>query len=120
LPSADVYLGLAACMGRRNDLTGAEQALTEAQRLEPDNPAVVANVGVLQSSKGDLPAAIQALQRAVELDPAMLEARFHLSVAFAKAGRRSEAAATARDLLGRLPSDSPQRPEVERLLRAIQ
>ncbi len=121
LPTADVYLGLATCLGRRNDLAGAEQALAEARRLEPDNPAVIANVGILQASKGNVPAAIAALEQAIALDPNMLEARFNLALAYARAGRRADAAATARELLGRLPSGSShQRSEVERFLRAIQ
>jgi choline-sulfatase len=120
LPSADVFLGLATCLGQRRDLTGAERALNEARRLEPDNPAVIANIGLLQATKGDLPAAIQSLNAALTIDPALHEARFNLAVAYAKAGRRQEAAVAARELLTRLPREAPQRSEVERLLRAVQ
>jgi Flp pilus assembly protein TadD len=120
LPSADVFLGLATCLGQRRDLAGAERALNEARRLEPDNPSVTANLGLLHAAKGDLPAAIQALKAALDVDPGLHEARFNLALAYAKAGRRSEAAASARELLNRLPPDAPQRPEVERLLRAVQ
>jgi choline-sulfatase len=119
LPSADAHLGLATCLGRRNDLAGAERALIEARRLEPHNPAVLANAGILQASRGDLPAAIASLQGALAADPGLDEARFNLAVAFAKAGRRADAAATARDLLARLPANAPQRAEVERLIRAV-
>jgi choline-sulfatase len=120
LPGADVHLGLATCLGQRGDLAGAERALAEAQRIEPDNPGVIANLGLVQASKGDFPAAIQSLSTALAADPAMHEARFNLAVVYAKAGRRTDAAATARDLLARLPSNAPQRSEVERLLRAVQ
>ena len=120
LPSADVYLGLATCLGERNDLAGAERALAEAQRIEPDNPSVIANIGLLQASKGDYGSAIRSFTRALDADPGLHEARFRLAVTYAKAGRRAEAAATARDLLSRLPADAPQRPEVERLIRAVQ
>ena len=51
LPSADLYLGLATCLGRRNDLAAAERALGEARRLEPDNPAVLANIGILRAAQ---------------------------------------------------------------------
>ena len=119
LPSADVFLGLATCLGRRRDLSGAEAALASAQRLEPDNPVVVANLGILQASKGNLPAAIETLTRAIALDPSLLEARFNLALAYARAGRRDDAGVTARDLLARLPEDAPQRAEVERLLKAV-
>ena len=120
LPTADVHLGLATCLGRRGDLAGAERALGEARRLEPDNPAVIANLGLLQASKGDFAAAIASLSAALAADPGMDEARFNLAVVYAKAGRRTEAAAAARELLARLPAAAPQRSEVERLLRAVQ
>jgi cytochrome c-type biogenesis protein CcmH/NrfG len=120
LPSGDADLGLATCLGRRGDLAGAEKALADAQRIEPDNPVIMANVGILQASKGNLTAAIDVLTRALTKDPDLHEARFNLAVAYAKAGRRAEAAAAARELLRRLPPSAPQRPEVERLLRAVQ
>ena len=120
LPTADVHLGLATCLGRRGDLAGAERALAEARRIEPDNPAVIANLGLLQASKGDFPAAIRSLSAALAADPNLHEARFNLAVAYAKAGRRAEAASAARELLSRLPQNAPQRPEIERLLRAVQ
>ena len=119
LPSADVYLGLASCLGQRRDLAGAERALGEARRLEPDNPAVTANLGILQAAKGDMAAAIESLTTALAADPNLHEARFNLALAYAKSGRRTDAAVAARDLLARLPSNAPQRPEVERLLRAV-
>jgi arylsulfatase A-like enzyme/cytochrome c-type biogenesis protein CcmH/NrfG len=120
LPSADVYLGLATCLGRRNDLAGAERALNEARRLEPDNPAVLANVGILRAAKGDLAGAIPSLTAALAADPNLHEARFNLALVYAKLGRRADAAGAARDLLARLPANAPQRPEIERLLRAVQ
>jgi arylsulfatase A-like enzyme/cytochrome c-type biogenesis protein CcmH/NrfG len=120
LPSADAFLGLATCYGQHNDLAGAERALAEAKRLEPDNPIVTANIGILQLSRNQLAPAIASLTAALARDPGLDEARFNLAVAYAKAGRRNDAAAAARDLLARLPPNAPQRAEVERLLRAIQ
>jgi arylsulfatase A-like enzyme/cytochrome c-type biogenesis protein CcmH/NrfG len=119
LPSADVYLGLATCLGQKGDLAGAERALAEARRLEPDNPSVTANFGILQAARGDLAGAIQSLIAALAADPDLHEARFNLALAYAKSGRRSDAAAAARELLSRLPLNAPQREEVDRLLRAV-
>ena len=45
-------LGLATCLGRRRDLAGAERALDEARRLEPDNPSVIANLGLPAGGEG--------------------------------------------------------------------
>jgi len=120
LPTADAHLGLATCLGRRNDLAGAERALAAARQREPGNPVVTANLGVLQGAKGDLPGAIRSLEAALAADSTLDEARFNLALAYARAGRRSDAAAAARELLSRLPADAPQRSEVQRLLRAVQ
>jgi Flp pilus assembly protein TadD len=120
LPSADLYLGLASCLGQRHDLAGAGRALDEAKRLEPDNPAVAANMGILLAARADWPGAIAALSSALRIDPNLHEARFNLALAYAKSGHRAEAAAAAREILTRLPANAPQRPEVERLLRAVQ
>lgn len=119
LATADVYLGLAACLGDRRDLDGAERALTEARRLEPDNPVITANIGILKATRGDNRGAIDALKAALAAEPNLHEARFNLALAYARAGQRTEAIATARDLLGRVPPGAPQRAEIERLLAAL-
>jgi Flp pilus assembly protein TadD len=120
LPTTDAHLGLATCLGRRNDLAGAERTLTEARRREPDNPVLIANLGIVQAAKGNLPGAIATLKLALDADQNLHEARFNLALAYAKAGRRADAAAAARELLSRLPPGAPERAEVERLLRAVQ
>ena len=94
--------------------------LPAARLREPGNPVVTANMGLVQASKGDFDGAIRSLSSALAKDPGLHEARFNLAVTYAKAGRRAEAAASARDLLSRLASSAPQRPEVERLLKAVQ
>jgi choline-sulfatase len=120
LPSADPFLGLAACLGQRRDLAGAERALGEARRLEPSNPVVLANIGILQAAKGDVVAAIDALKAALTADPDLHEARFNLTLAYARAGRRADAIAAARDLLARLPPDAPQRTAISKLIKSLQ
>ena len=83
LPGAESHLGIATCLGRANDLAGAERALAEARRLEPDNPVVVANVGILQAA-GRQPAALQILRAALAADPNLHEARFNLALVLAR------------------------------------
>ena len=78
---------------------------------------VSANLGLVLSDSGHPADAIEPLQRALTIDPDLHQARFGLAIAFARAGRRAEAAAAAEELLRRLPPDAPQRPEVERLIR---
>lgn len=120
LPGADAHVGLATCQGRRQDLNGAQQSLEEARRRAPDDPIVSANFGILKAARGDLPGATASLEAALAADPGMDEARFNLALVYAKLNKRSEAAAAARELLRRLPPNAAQRPEVERLLKAVQ
>ena len=119
LPSADAHLGLAACETAERRFDAAAQTLRDAERVEPGNPVVMANLGLVLSDGGHPADAIAPLQRALTLDPDLHHARFALAVAFARAGRRAEAAATAQELLRRLPPDAPQRAEVERLIKEL-
>jgi cytochrome c-type biogenesis protein CcmH/NrfG len=119
LPSADAHLGLAGCQIAAKNPSAAQHTLKAAQGIEPDNPVVLANLGLVLSDSGQPAAAVPALQRALTLDPDLHQARFALALAFARSGRRAEAAEQAAELLRRLPADAPQRPEVERLLAAV-
>ena len=117
-PGADAHLGLAACQTASRQFDAAAATLREADRVEPDNPVVAANLG-LALSNGRVADGVPHLQRALALDPDFNEARFHLAVALARLGRREAAAREAEELLRRLPPDAPQRPEVLRLLAAL-
>jgi arylsulfatase A-like enzyme/cytochrome c-type biogenesis protein CcmH/NrfG len=119
MPGADPHLGLARChaVARRTERAVAE--LRAADRAEPDNPVVLANLGIVLSDGGRPAEGILSLERAVSLDPDFHEARFNLAVAYARAERRPDAAREAGELLRRLPADAPQRPEIQRLLNAV-
>ena len=118
-PTADAHLGLAGCQVAARRFSDAAAILRDAEAVEPDNPVVVANRGVVLSDGGRPLEAVPILQRALTLDPDFHQARFNLALAYARAGRRSDAAREASDLLRRLPASAPQRPEVERLLAAV-
>jgi choline-sulfatase len=119
LPSADAHLGRAACEVAAKHTAAAARTLTEAQQVEPDNPVVSANLGLLLSDTGQPAAGIPHLQRALSLDPDLHQARFGLAIAYARTNRRAEAAKEAQELLRRLPAGAPQRLEIERLLAAV-
>jgi tetratricopeptide (TPR) repeat protein len=120
VPGAEGYLGRAGCEVQARDIAAARRSLTRALAAEPGNPVVNANLGMLLSDAGQPGIAIPYLQRALAVDPDLHQARFALAGAFARAGHRMEAATQARELLRRLPANAPQRPDVERLLRAVQ
>ena len=117
LPSADAHLGLAGCQVSERQFDSAVATLREAERIEPGNPVVMANLGLVLSDSGHPAEAIDPLRRALTIDPDLHHARFGLAIAFARAGRRADATSAAEELMRRLPPDAPQRPEVERLIR---
>ncbi len=119
LPSVDAHLGLAGCQVALHDPKAAIQTLQTAEDIEPDNPVVSANLGLVLSDAGNPAGAIPHLERALLLDADLHQARFGLAIAYARSGRREDAAREAATLLKKLPADAPQRPEVERLLAAV-
>lgn len=119
LPSADPYLGLAMCQARRGATGAALATLGDGRRAEPGNPVVEANIGLLMLESGRTDEAVEALGRALGIDPDLYPARFALARALGRAGRREAALREATELLRRLPANAPQRPEVERLVAAL-
>jgi tetratricopeptide (TPR) repeat protein len=119
VPTADAHLGLGRCQAAARRPGEVYVTLLEAQRVEPDNPVVFANMGIVLSEMGRHADSIKAFQRALTLDPDFHEARFNLARAYARAGQRADAAREAQDLLIRLPAGAPQRAEVQRLLDAV-
>lgn len=119
VPSADPYISLAFCLRAAGDARAARGVLAAARKVEPGNPVVEANLGLLAFDQGHLDDAIEALGAAVRTDPDLHEARFVLARALARAGRPGAARDHAQVLLARLPADAPQRAEVQRLLEAL-
>jgi len=74
---------------------------------------------LLAAAKGEIPAAIDELNAALASDPDLHDARFNLAVAYARAGRRTEATAAVEALLSRLPANDPRRADANRLLSSL-
>jgi cytochrome c-type biogenesis protein CcmH/NrfG len=119
LPSVDAHLGLAGCALSSGQRDVAERTLRDAEHVEPDNPVILANLGMAISDGGRPADGVPFLQRALSVDPDLDHARFALAIAYARVGRRDEAAQQAAELLRRLPDSAPQRSEVERLLATL-
>jgi choline-sulfatase len=121
IPSADPHLGLAECLAATGrTAAAARRALIAADRIEPGNPIVSANLGMMALETGQITEAINRLKTALARAPDLHQARFALARAYARAGERAPAAREAQELLTRLPPDAPQRAEVQRLLAALQ
>lgn len=119
MPGADPHLGIARCHALARRFGAAAAELRIADRSEPDNPVVLANLGIVLSDGGHPADGVAPLERALSIEPDFHEARFNLALAHARAGNRAAAARQAEELLRRLPADAPQRSEVERLLQSV-
>lgn len=106
---APVYLR----MGRFTDAVGAYHA---AIRLEGSTAARESGLGEALASAADgviSDEAEAAFNRALRLEPDYPKARFYLATAMAQDGKLQEAVAAWREMLVKLPADSPWRVPVE-------
>ncbi len=117
--SVDAHLGLAECLVDAGKIPDALTVLGQAAVAEPGNPVVLANQGLLLSDSGQPGKAIPLLEQALGLDGDLYQARFHLAIAYARTGDRTNAGRHAQTLLGQLPPGAPQAPEVRRLIDAL-
>ena len=105
-------------------LDEAEVLVTRALEIEPDNGSFLDSLGWIHFHRGDLPAAIAALERAEGLagpEPTILE---HLGDAYRRSGREADAARAWRRAIQALddgadPDLPGQRAGIERKLREL-
>jgi putative PEP-CTERM system TPR-repeat lipoprotein len=90
---------------RRGDYAAARQHLEQASRLAPDNPALLVELAKSRMGSGDTAGAIEALNRAAELDTATGRPDAILVQTHLRAGRHSEAMAAAERLIRERPQD---------------
>ena len=75
----------------RGDWQDAEQAFLEATRAHPEEVLAWKNLGLVRLEQDNDPAAVQALQTAIGLDPDDPGLTRHLAVALTRSARGSEA-----------------------------
>ncbi|WP_431853210.1 tetratricopeptide repeat protein [Allosphingosinicella sp.] len=78
-------------LDRRENVEEATRLVAEAHRLAPDSAAITDSLGWAYYLQGDLPRAIDLLERAAQREPADPEINEHLGDAYYRAGRRIEA-----------------------------
>jgi putative PEP-CTERM system TPR-repeat lipoprotein len=106
---------LAWALGQAKDPRAVEYA-EKANRLAPNQPAVMDTLASLLAEKGDTARAIELLQKAVELAPQMAPVRLSLARVLMKAGKAAEARKHL-DELAKLGDKFPGQAEVARLLK---
>ncbi len=88
-----------------SDQLGDRKALdyaAAAQRLAPDDPAILATLGLLMVQRGDSERGLAQLKRAVRLAPDVPEIHLQLAIGLAKAGRKG-AARTEVESIAQMP-----------------
>ena len=89
--SVDARLGIARIEYHTGRVHEAEEILKATARKHPQNVQVWLDMGRIQSERKEFGAAIQSLQKAVELDSSSQIARYELGLAFARGDRLDEA-----------------------------
>src|ERR1700735_4682826 len=82
---------IALLMVRAGTSTTALPFAKQAAEDGPDSPMAQYTYGLILTSNGDLPHAIERLETAERLDPANIEYHMGLAGAYSKAGRHQDA-----------------------------
>lgn len=90
---------------RKRDFAAARQHLEQAAALAPDNPALLVELARSRMASGDSAGAVEALNRAAELDTATGRPDALLVLTHLRAGRPAEAMAAAERLVKERPKD---------------
>ena len=86
-------------------LTDREAEEEEARLGREPEALAILKQGTDLGTQGDLEGAVKLLRRAVELNPALVDAHFNLAVALARLGRMDEAIAGMQEVLRLQPKD---------------
>lgn len=82
---------LADCRFARNDHASAIELLHAAERVKPNDPAILGQLGSVQLGLGDFGAAANSLRAALQRAPGMFLARLQLGIALEQSGQAQEA-----------------------------
>jgi tetratricopeptide (TPR) repeat protein len=72
-------------------LQEGQRMLEQLRKEDPDNPALLYNLGICYSEQGQLEASIEALERCLEVAPDHINAYAALGFSYARAGQLSKA-----------------------------
>ena len=109
---------LAWAMGKQGD-KGALQVIDKALAMTPNSPVLVDTLGTLQIEFGDTEKGVQNLRKAVSLGPKLPQLQVSLANGLIKAGKKDEARTAIETALKTAPENSPQKAELERMLKTL-
>lgn len=87
---------LLAATGIQDSLARADEALARAQTLAPNKPMLYIQWGNIKSLEGDNQGAVVLLEKAVALNPVVIDSRVRLALAYRKAGARARSLEVSR------------------------
>jgi len=90
----------------------------KANKLAPNQPALMDTLAMLMADKGDTAGAITLLRKALEISPQAAPLRLNLARVLISAGRKDEARAEL-DTLAKLGDKYPAQAEVTRLQKSL-
>jgi putative PEP-CTERM system TPR-repeat lipoprotein len=112
-----VLNNMAWVAGQLKDPKAVEYA-EKANKLAPDQPALLDTLAVLLADKGDHARAMGLFKKALELAPQASQIRLNYAKALIKAGKNSEARSEL-DQLAKLGDKFPAQAEVAQLLKGL-
>lgn len=115
--NAAVLNDLAWCLGQMGDPKAMAYA-EQANKLAPNQPALMDTLGVLQVEQGQVAKGTELLRKAVELAPQAHDIRLNFARALVKGGDKS-AARTELDTLSKLGDKYARQYEVGELLKSL-
>jgi Flp pilus assembly protein TadD len=87
----DAHLLLGILLKEAGDYAGAEREYREAEKENPYNGQVLLEMGKLLLTRGEVPAALERLERAVQQMPTNSAAHYQLGLAYGRAGQKEKA-----------------------------
>ena len=105
----DLYAGAGTQSLVNGDYTDALTNLEKANKLEPDNSAIVTNLGMAYYFKGERDLAVRTLKRALELNEDNSDARVNLASIYYNDGNYAESEKIYRQVLRDLTYDKQAR-----------
>lgn len=96
---------------KAGDLKSAEQSFASASREDPDNFAILGNLGVVRAQLGDFAGALKVYRRALQLNPEAHRLHLNIGIAHFKMSQFTLAATELEMFLLKVP-DEPQAQEL--------
>jgi Flp pilus assembly protein TadD len=89
----------------QGDAIGAAGAFEKITQIDPKNPDGWTNIGRVRVQEGNIPAAIEVLDKALALDPHLARTNYFYARALRQEGKYDEAIPHLKDVLAQYPKD---------------